>query len=100
MTGYQVANRATSPALASVDGRPLYLQLVDWLRAEAVGLKPGDRIESEPQLARRFGVSRFTVARAVEILVDEGLFTRRQGLGTFVAPPHLKRTPNYLASFT
>jgi GntR family transcriptional regulator len=95
-----LAPRATSPALASVDGRPLYLQLVDWLRAEAARLKPGDRIESEPQLARRFGVSRFTVARAVEILVDEGLFTRRQGLGTFVAAPHLKRAPNYLASFT
>jgi GntR family transcriptional regulator len=45
-------------------------------------------------------VSRFTVARAIEILVDEGLFTRRQGLGTFVAAPRLKRAPSHLASFT
>ncbi len=81
-------------------GRPLYLQLVDWLRADAAGRKPGSRIDSEPQLARRFGVSRFTVTRAIEILVDEGLFTRRQGLGTFVAPPRLRRAPNYLSSFT
>ena len=81
-------------------GQPLYLQLVERLRAEFVGQKPGARIDSEPTLARRFGVSRFTVTRAVEILVEEGLFTRRQGLGTFIAPPRLRRAPTYLASFT
>lgn len=86
--------------LDPADGRPLYLQLVDWLRADARGREPGARIGSEPTLARQFGVSRFTVTRAIEILVDEGLFTRRQGLGTFIAPPRLKRTPTYLSSFT
>ena len=91
---------ATRIDLASPPGRPLYLQLVDWLRADAAGRKAGARIESEPKLARRFGVSRFTVTRAIEILVDEGLFTRRQGLGTFVAPPRLRRAPTYLVSFT
>jgi GntR family transcriptional regulator len=40
------------------------------------------------------------VTRAIEILVKEGWLTRRQGLGTFVAPPRLKRSPGYLASFT
>ncbi len=62
--------------------------------------QPGARIDSEPQLARRFGVSRFTVTRAIEILVRDGLLTRRQGLGTFVAPPRLRRAPTYLRSFT
>jgi GntR family transcriptional regulator len=80
--------------------RPLYMQLVDSLRTEVANKAPGDRIDSEPQLSRRFGVSRFTVTRAVEILVDEGLISRRQGLGTFVAAPALKRAPSYLASFT
>ena len=61
---------------------------------------PGDRIDSEPQLSRRFGVSRFTITRAIEILADEGLINRRQGLGTFVAAPTLKRAPTYLASFS
>jgi GntR family transcriptional regulator len=51
-------------------------------------------------LAKRFGVSRFTVTRAIEILVDEGLVNRRQGLGSFLAAPPLKRTPSYLLSFT
>ncbi len=80
--------------------RPLYLQLVDVLRREIADKHAGERIESEPALAERFGVSRFTVARAVEILVAEGLIRRRQGLGSFVAPPPLRRQPSYLASFT
>ncbi len=95
-----MATRATRIDLASPSGRPLYLQLVDWLRADVAGQKPGAWVESEPKLARRFGVSRFTVTRAIEILVDEGLLTRRQGLGTFVAPPRLRRAPTYLTSFT
>ena len=86
--------------LQSTSDRPLYRQLVDWLRADLATKAPGDRIDSEPQLAKRFGVSRFTVTRAIEILVDEGLVNRRQGLGSFVAAPPLKRTPSYLLSFT
>jgi len=80
--------------------RPLYRQLVEELRADVAGRAVGDRIESEPKLAQRFGVSRFTVARAIEILVDEGLVRRRQGSGSFVAPPSLVRAPSYLSSFT
>jgi GntR family transcriptional regulator len=80
--------------------RPLYLQLVDALRGEIAAKRPGARIDSEPALAQRFGVSRFTVSRAIEVLVDEGLIRRRQGLGSFVAPPPLRRQPSYLASFT
>jgi GntR family transcriptional regulator len=87
-------------ALQSGLDRPLYLQLVDWLREDISIRQPGARIDSEPQLARRFGVSRFTVTRAIEILVRDGLLTRRQGLGTFVAPPRLRRAPTYLRSFT
>jgi GntR family transcriptional regulator len=89
---------ALSPALTSE--RPLYRQLVEALRADVAKRLAGDRIDSEPKLARRFGVSRFTVARAVEILVEEGLVRRRQGLGSFVAPPSLVRAPSYLSSFT
>ena len=80
--------------------RPLYRQLVEELRADVARRAVGDRIESEPKLAQRFGVSRFTVARAIEILVDEGLVRRRQGSGSFVAPPSLVRAPSYLSSFT
>ena len=67
---------------ASAD-QPLYRQVIDNLRIDIANKTPGDRIDSEPQLSRRFGVSRFTITRAIEILVDEGLINRRQGLGTF-----------------
>jgi GntR family transcriptional regulator len=80
--------------------RPLYRQLIDSLRRDIKDRGAGDRIGSEPQLSKRFGVSRFTVTRAIEALVDEGLLYRRQGLGTFVAGPTLSRAPSYLMSFT
>jgi GntR family transcriptional regulator len=79
---------------------PLYLQIADQLREEIGSLGCGARIRSEPQLAKDWGVSRFTVAKAVEQLVDEGLITRRQGSGTFVAEAPLRRAPGYLLSFT
>jgi GntR family transcriptional regulator len=87
------------PLQADLD-RPLYLQLVDRLRQEIAGRPPGERIDSEAVLAERFSVSRFTVTRAIEILVDEGLVRRKQGLGSFIAPPPLLRQPSHLASFT
>lgn len=79
---------------------PLYLQIADRLREDIIAMDSGARIPSEPQLAKDWGVSRFTVAKAVEQLVDEGLITRRQGSGSFVAEAPLRRAPGYLLSFT
>lgn len=79
---------------------PMYLQIADGLKASIVSMGPGARIPSEPQLAKDWGVSRFTAAKAVEQLVEEGLITRRQGSGSFVAAAPLRRAPGYLLSFT
>lgn len=46
---------------------------------------PGDRIASEAELVRELGVSRMTVNRALRELTIEGVLTRVQGVGTFVA---------------
>jgi DNA-binding transcriptional MocR family regulator len=48
-------------------------------------LVPGDRVPSEPELAREYGVARETGARALRLLKDEGLITRRRGIGSVVA---------------
>lgn len=80
--------------------QPLYLQIARGLRERIAELGPGARIPSEPQLAREWGVSRFTVTKAIEQLVEEGLVTRRQGSGSFVAEAPLHRSPGYLLSFT
>ncbi len=45
------------------------------------------RLPSETALARRFGVSRPTAARALRDLQAEGLVERRVGAGTFVREP-------------
>lgn len=46
----------------------------------------GERLPSEADLVRRFGVSRITVGRALRELQSAGLIQRRAGAGTFLAP--------------
>ncbi|HWU60505.1 MAG TPA: GntR family transcriptional regulator [Ensifer sp.] len=81
-------------------GEPYYRQIADRLRDMVVNLPSGERLPSEPALAKSFKVSRFTVAKAVEQLVNDGLIYRKQGSGTFVAEAPLRRQPGYLLSFT
>lgn len=49
--------------------------------------RPGDRIPSEHELVKQFGVSRMTVNRAMRELSDAGRLLRIPGTGTFVAQP-------------
>lgn len=46
-----------------------------------------DKLPSEDDLAKYFGVSRGTVRRAIGELVNEGVLKRLHGHGTFVAKP-------------
>lgn len=60
---------------------------------DAIGrgaLKPGDRVQSESELRRQFGVSRMTAHRALRELQDAGVVVRMPGLGSFVADPSAK----------
>ncbi|MCB1444535.1 MAG: GntR family transcriptional regulator [Rhizobiaceae bacterium] len=81
-------------------GEPYYLQIAQRLRSMIDSLPAGERLPSEPRLARDFAVSRFTVAKAVEQLAKDGLIVRKQGSGTYVAEAPLRRQPGYLLSFT
>jgi GntR family transcriptional regulator len=78
-----------TPTLES--GRPRHEQLSDWLRERLTAgeYAPHDQLPSENELGELFGVSRITVRRALATLENEGLIYRRQGLGSFAAPPEL-----------
>src|SRR3954470_2040763 len=55
--------------------------ITEWITSGKV--KPGDKIYSENELVKMFGVSRHTIRQAVGDLVHEGLLYREQGAGTF-----------------
>ena len=59
-------------------------QLVDLL--DARGLKPGDRIPGELELAGLLGVSRPVVREAISALEATGLFATRKGSGRVLMP--------------
>ena len=81
---------------------PRYAALADRLRRQIENgdLKPGDKVPSETQLCAENGVSRGTVVRAIEQLVGDGIITRRQGAGSFVARPSLHRRAGRLLGFS
>lgn len=66
--------------------RPLYLQVRDLLAHRIVeGVwKPGASLPNETLLAQELGTSIGTVRKALDIMEDERIITRRQGRGTFV----------------
>lgn len=60
------------------------MQIREWIAAE--GLQPGDRIQSQNELATHFGVTAVTVHKALTELAEDGVLYRRIGSGTFVGP--------------
>ncbi len=66
---------------------PAYLRILQTLRARiACGeWRVGDQIPTDEALMQHFGVSRFTVRAALEVLVADGLIKRYRRRGSFVA---------------
>jgi GntR family transcriptional regulator len=66
---------------------PLYFQVTGQLEAaiDNGDLAPGDRLPNEVDLAKKLGLSRPTMRRALEELVGKGLVVRKRGYGTEVA---------------
>jgi len=65
---------------------PFYFQLSELLEQEIVAgrYEKGIRLPSEPEISRRYGLSRTTIRQALGRLEQEGLILRRKGQGTFV----------------
>jgi GntR family transcriptional regulator len=80
---------------------PLYMQVAATLRAQIVEgqIKTGEALPSERDLCTIMGASRVTVRKATEMLIEEGLLSRRQGSGTFVTP-RIQAPGSFLTSFS
>lgn len=66
---------------------PLYLGVKQMIQSRISNgdWVPGTRVPSENELVAELGLSRMTINRALRELANEGILTRVQGLGTFVA---------------
>ncbi|MBP2388386.1 FadR/GntR family transcriptional regulator [Paeniglutamicibacter kerguelensis] len=62
-------------------------QVADRITADVIrrGLKPGDRLETEPELVEQYDVSRSVIREAGRILDERGLVDIRPGRGMVVA---------------
>lgn len=67
-------------------GVSLWRQIHDWIeyRIAEKELKPGDRLPTEQDFARMFGVNRHTVRRALAALEERELIRTEQGSGSYV----------------
>jgi DNA-binding GntR family transcriptional regulator len=72
---------------------PLYFQISQRLEKAILegDLPAGSRLENEVALGERLGLSRPTVRRAIQELVDKGLLVRRRGIGTQVVHGQVTR---------
>lgn len=86
MTDLDLTLERTSPV-------PLYHQLAAQLRAAVHDgrLPRGSFLDNEIALSKQWHLSRPTVRRAIQDLVDAGLLVRRRGVGTQVVDDQVRR---------
>jgi len=76
----------SSGAKMMSDEKPLYLQIVDWVRQEIseYKLSPGQRLPSIRQMTIYWNCTPGTIQRAYAELAGQGLVTSRPGQGTYI----------------
>jgi GntR family transcriptional regulator len=80
---------------------PLWLQIAERLRASVLAgeFRVGDKLPSESDLNREFGVSRTTARAALDKLEHEGLIVRKSGKGSIVVPKRVDQPLKALGGF-
>lgn len=70
------------------DRTPIYQQIADRVRRSILSgeLQEEEQVMSTTQYATTYRINPATAAKAMGMLVDEGLLHRRRGLGMFVSP--------------
>jgi GntR family transcriptional regulator len=92
----------TLSAINPATPEPFYVQIkesiIDYIHQNE--LQPKDLLPSERELTTYFQVSRLTVRKAIDQLIQEGRVFRRPGKGTFVSLPKLQQPLLVLRSFS
>lgn len=80
-----------NPTIDRTSYEPAYIQLANILRNQISSgtFLPGKQLPSEAQLCSRYEVSPMTVRRTINLLIEQGVVSTTQGLGTFVKPLEL-----------
>ncbi len=70
------------------DRSPIYLQIAEHLRRSILSgdLAEEDQVMSTTAYATNYRINPATAAKAMSLLVEEGLLHKRRGLGMFVSP--------------
>lgn len=87
-------------AVKTRNGVPAYQRIQGTIlqKIESGGLRPGDAVPSERELAKLHQVSLMTARHALASMEREGVVERRRGVGTFVSAPKIHF--NKLMSYT
>src|SRR5690625_5070534 len=69
------------------DRRPIYLQIKESIEDSIINgsIKVGERIPSTNELAKFYNINPATARQGVNELVQEGIVTKRRGVGMFVS---------------
>lgn len=81
---------------------PLYVQLLAEIEGKIRSgeIQAGERLLTEGEMAKAYGVSIITVRKAVSELVEKGLVEKKQGKGTFVRRQKFAKDIKNLQSFS
>ncbi|GAM66816.1 transcriptional regulator [Vibrio sp. JCM 19236] len=81
--------------------KPRYLQIADTLieRISSGELPAGSMLPTEGELQQEFDVSRVTIRKAMQKLVEKDLLFRQRGSGTYVKAPKAQHNALQLSGF-
>ncbi|MDT3995844.1 GntR family transcriptional regulator, partial [Mammaliicoccus fleurettii] len=69
------------------DDTPIFLQIADMIKDDLVEglLSEGEQIPSTTELSNFYNINRATAQKGITLLMDEGIVTKRRGIGVFIA---------------
>lgn len=101
-----MSGETLSPDTPRIDASskvPLHIQIRNAIRRDALAgslVDPEGRLMTEAELGAHFGVSRVTIRNALQPLVDEGMFSRERGRGTFLRSAAVENWVGRLMGFS